>query len=175
MKRFLPSLVLAPFAASAASADDSDLPPFSDVARDYEKVVSTADGAESLYTLWTRKKDAQMLAELPSDFEKQRIFIHNVVSKGNPLAGVGLIMSGERYVYWKRIGDKLALMEPEFTSRATGSDEDKKSQAIMYTDSVVLSAPIVAKGPGGGPVIDLDVLVVKPRLAHRAWDARVRR
>ncbi len=155
--RFVPALALAGTLAPSAFAGD-DFPPFDTVADGFEKVVSTADGHKSLYTLYTREKDAQILAELPADFESQKIFIHNVVSGGNPLAGVGLLMSGEHYVYWKRIGDKLALMEPELGVRATGDNEDKKSQAMMFTDRVVASVPIVTTGPGGGPVIDLDAL-----------------
>ena len=38
-----------------------DFPPLDEVLKDYKKVVSTADGQRSYYTIWTRSKDGQML------------------------------------------------------------------------------------------------------------------
>jgi hypothetical protein len=159
--RLASTLLFAALAAGSARAQEPpEFPPFEEVVKGFEKVVSTADGKRSLYTIYKRDKDAQMLAELPADFASQKIFIHNVVAGGSPLAGVGILMSGERYVYWERIGKKLALMEPELTARSSGGIEDKKSHEIMFTDRVILSTPIVTMAPGGGPVIDLDALLV---------------
>jgi hypothetical protein len=42
------------------------LPPFKEVSDGFTQVVSTTDGEPSLYTLWIRDKDGQMLAELPA-------------------------------------------------------------------------------------------------------------
>ncbi|MHC4218036.1 MAG: zinc-dependent metalloprotease, partial [Planctomycetota bacterium] len=143
-------------AKAAGKKDKPDFPKFEDVSKDYKKVISTADG-KSLYTLYTRKKDGQVLAELPRSFEKQKVFVAYNVSGGSPFAGIQL---NDQYVYWKRFDKKLALMEPNYAYRTTGDLESKKGLARVFTDRVILDVPIVCMGPGGGPVIDLDALMV---------------
>ena len=136
---------------------DADLKPFADVAKDYEKVVSTADGQSSFYTVWTRQKDQGMLAELPRGYESQKHFIALTVASGYAYAG---LQSGDMYVYWKRIGNRLVLMEPNVDTRSTGDNESKSSVKRIFTDRVILDVPIVAIGPSGQPVIDLKDLLV---------------
>jgi len=155
------ALTAAALLLTAVPRTAGDLPPFDEVAEGFEPVGSSAVDGGALYALWVRRDDAQVLAELPAGFEEQRLFLHNVVSRGNPLAGVGILMSNDRYVHWRRIGDKLALIAPELATRASGEAEDERSLAEMYTDRVLLSVPVVADGPGGGPLIDLDELFVK--------------
>lgn len=132
-----------------------DLPKFSDVADDYEKVVSTADGERSLYTVWTRSKDSQMLIELPNGFERQKIFIAYTIAGGIPTAGV---QTGDMYAYWKQFDKRLALIEPNYAVRTSGDFESRKGHDRVFTDRVILDVPIVARGNGGGPVIDGDAL-----------------
>ncbi|MHC4711141.1 MAG: DUF5117 domain-containing protein, partial [Planctomycetota bacterium] len=143
-------------AKAAGQKDKPEFPKFEDVSKDYKKVISTADG-KSLYTLYTRKKDGQVLAELPRNFEKQKIFVAYNVSGGSPFAGIQL---NDQYVYWKRFDKKLALVEPNYAYRTTGDLESKKGLARVFTDRVILDIPIVCMGPGGGPVIDVDALMV---------------
>jgi len=137
--------------------EDSDLKPFNDVAKDYEKVVSTADGQASFYTVWTRQKDQGMLGELPRGYENQRHFIALTVASGYAYAG---LQSGDMYVYWKRLGNRLILMEPNVETRSTGDNESKSSVKRIFTDRVILDMPILAIGPSGQPVIDLKDLLV---------------
>ncbi len=137
--------------------EDKDLKPFADVSKDYEKVVSTADGQASFYTVWTRQKDQGMLAELPRGYENQKHFIALTVASGYEYAG---LQSGDMYVYWKRIGNRLVLMEPNIETRSTGDNESKSSVKRIFTDRVILDVPIAAIGPNGQPVIDMKDLLV---------------
>ncbi len=145
-------------AMSSQGGDDkkSDFPDFEDVTKDYTKVVSSLD-EKTMYTLYRRDKDGQLLAELPPNFERQRIYVGYTVAAGTPTAG---IQFSEAYVYWKRYDDKLALIEPQLGTRTTGDFESKQSAKQLFTDRVVLSVPIKTMGPGGGPVIDMDALLV---------------
>ncbi len=150
---------MAAMAAAKAKNGDKEkpeFPPFEDVSKKYKKIVSTIDG-KSLYTLYTREKDGQVLAELPRNFEGQKLFIAYTISGGSPYAGIQL---NDKHAYWKRFDKKLALMEPNYEVRTTGDLESKKGKERVFTDRVLLSVPIVAMGPGGGPVIDLDALMV---------------
>jgi hypothetical protein len=134
-----------------------DFAPFAEVSKDYEKVVSTADGAEALYTIWKRDKDGQLLAELPRGFAGQKHFIAMTVAGGDIWAG---LQGGDGVFYWKRYDKTLAMIAPNFDTRTTGDDESKAGVSQQFTDTVMLDAPIVAMGPAGQPVIDLDALLV---------------
>lgn len=123
----------------------------------FEKVVSTADGQKSFYTIWTRKSDGQMLAELPSNFNNQPFFIALTVSSGERFAG---LQAGDKYVYWRKFNNRLALIEPNVETRSTGDAESKASVKRLFTDKILLVVPILAYGPGGGPMIDMDSLLV---------------
>jgi hypothetical protein len=129
--------------------------PFAEVSKGYEKVVSTADG-QSYYSLWTKPKDGGMLAELPRGWETQRQFIAMTVSSGESYAG---LQTGDIYCYWKRLDNKLMLIEPNIGTRSTGDQESKSSVKNLFTDRVILDVPIVAMGPGGQPVIDFKALL----------------
>ncbi len=134
-----------------------ELPKFEEVSKGFRKVISTADGAASLYTIWVRDKDGQMLAELPRGYERQFHFMAMTVAGGDLWAG---LQSGDQYFYWKRYDKRLALISPNLATRTTGDQESRASVENIFTDQVILDLPIVAMGPGGQPVIDLDELLV---------------
>ncbi len=142
----------------AGKSKKDDLPSFDKVGEGFEKVISSADGSSSLYTLYVREKDGQMLAELPRNFERQKLFIATTLTGGvGPSTN---IQFGDTYAYWKRFGDRVALMESQLVTRSTGDEESKLSMDEQFTDRVILDVPIVAKGESGGVVIDMDDLLV---------------
>ena len=143
--------------SSPFSSGDAEFPPLEKVTEGYEKVVSTADGQASLYTLWVRRKDGQMLAELPRNFAMQKQFIAMTVASGELYAG---LQAGDIYAYWKPYDRRLALIEPNVETRSKGDNESKSSVQRLFTDRVILDVPIVTFVPRGGPVIDLDELLV---------------
>ena len=145
-------------AHSKAKKKKDELPKFEKVGEGYEKVVSTTDGVKPLYTLWVREKDGQMLAELPRNYERQKLYIATTIT-----AGIGAstnIQLGDTYAYWKRFGKRLALMQPNMGIRSTGDQESKLSLGEQFTDRVIVDIPIAAKGPNGGIVVDMDDLLV---------------
>ena len=162
--RFPVGILLISCMASAAPAEDAkpstkkkpDFPPHASVLSDYKKVVSTTDG-KSLYTLWQRKKDNQIYAELPRGFSSKKYFIALTVASGDRYAGLQV---GDMYVYWRRFDKRLALIAPNLDVRATGDKHASASVKRLFTDRIVLEVPIVTMGPGGGPVIDLDQMLV---------------
>jgi hypothetical protein len=133
-----------------------DFPPLEEVIKDYEKVISTADGEKSFYTVWIREKDGQVLAALPSGYENKKFFIALTIARGEEFAG---LQAGDMYVYWKRYDKRLALIEPNIEIKSTGDDESKDSIERLFTDRVILDVPIETMS-GGSPVIDMDELLV---------------
>ena len=132
-----------------------DLPPWDQVAKDYEKVNTTPDGA--FYGLYLDKKRNQLLAELPRGWESQKHYIAVTQASGGVFAG---LQGPSRYVYWKRYDKRLALIEPQLDTRSTGEVQSKNSVERLFTDRVLIDIPIVTTGPGGQPVIDLDDLFI---------------
>ncbi|MFH1716763.1 MAG: zinc-dependent metalloprotease [Planctomycetota bacterium] len=167
---------LSPVAGAADSSEGSkpeakpkpEFPPLEEVLKDYEKVISTADGERSLYTIWTREKDGQMLAALPSGYESRKFFIALTVASGEDYAG---LQAGDMYVYWKRYDKQLALIEPNLRVKSTGDQESKSSVERLFTDRVILDVPIVTMS-GGSPVIDMDALLIGQ--ASKFFGPRVR-
>jgi hypothetical protein len=135
----------------------SDFPTLEKVTEGFEKVVSTADGKPPFYTIWVRRRDGQMLAELPRDFARQKHFIALTIASGETYAG---LQAGDLYAYWKQYDKRLALIKPNVGVRSNGDNESKSSVKRLFTDRVVLDVPILTIVPRGGPVIDMDELLV---------------
>ena len=140
----------------ASGASDDGLKSWKDVSKDFEKVVSTADD-NSFYNLYLNKKTNDVLAELPRGYEKQYHFFAMTVAGGEIFAG---LQAGDLYTKWKRIGNRLALIQPQIAVRSTGDQESKDSVETVFTDRVLLDVPILSTGPSGQPVIDMDDLLV---------------
>lgn len=149
-------VLFAGFATSIHAQSSSDFPPHAKVLEGYEKVVTKAN-VKPMYTLYKRAKDNQMYAELPRTFATKKYFMAMTVASGDSYAG---LQSGEVYVYWRRYNKRLALIEPNVSIRANGDKEAASSVKRLFTDRLLLDVPIVCLGPGGGPVIDLDALLV---------------
>jgi hypothetical protein len=149
-------IALLPCLATAVAVAQQELPPFADVSKNFERVVSSAEGS-SLFGLFVNRKEEQMLAELPRGWEKMRFLIAATPSGGEIFAG---LQGPERYVFWRQYGNRLALVEPQVDVRSTGEQASKDSVQRIFTDKVLLEVPIVANGPSGQPVIDLDAMLV---------------
>ena len=141
----------------SSTSSKVEFPPSEKFTAGYEKVVSTLDGQKSFYTIWRRKKDQQLLAELPKSYAGQRHYIALTVASGDSYAG---LQAGDAYVYWRQYGKRLALIEPNLEVRSTGDNESKASVKRLFTDKVLLDVPILAMVKNGGPLIDLDALLI---------------
>ena len=154
-----PEQAQAAAAKIAAAKPSSDFPPVDKITKGYKEVKST-DGKTPYIKLWvSEKKDGQMLAELPRDYAspKHRTFIATTVSSGEQFAG---LQNSDFYIYWKKYGKRLALIAENVGIRGS-DDESKSSVERIFTDRVLLDVPILTMVPRGGPVIDLDDLLVK--------------
>ncbi|MEE9393912.1 MAG: zinc-dependent metalloprotease [Planctomycetota bacterium] len=131
---------------------------YADVTKGYKKVVSTTDGKSPLFDLWVRKKDGHTLAEFAENYAKTKYFLALTVSTGEIFAG---LHSGDRFVYLKRFDKRLAIIAPELSKRSSGNADSKTSVNRIFTDRVLADVPILCIGKRGGPVIDLDDLLLK--------------
>ncbi|HEV8544228.1 MAG TPA: zinc-dependent metalloprotease [Verrucomicrobiae bacterium] len=141
---------------TAPSVPKPDFPPSSEVMKDYQEVISTIDKSPSLFSVWVRHKDDQVLAAFPQKFEMKKFFIAMTVASGERYAG---LQAGDMYVYWKRQNDRMLLIEPNLDTRSTGDDQSKASVSRLFTDRVIADVPIVTILTNN-PVIDLRALLV---------------
>jgi len=135
-----------------------EYPPAAKVLEGFDKVVTKAN-ITPMYTLYTRVKDGQMYAELPRDFQMRKYFIATTVASGEDYAG---LQAGDLYVYWRKYDKHLALIAPNVDIRATGEREAEASVKRLFTDRVLMEVPIITMGPNGGPVIDVDQMLLNP-------------
>ncbi|MEZ6235539.1 MAG: zinc-dependent metalloprotease [Phycisphaerales bacterium] len=149
---------------SAAHAED-EFPPFEQVSDGFTAIAGPADGTAGLWRVWRRDRDAQLLGELPADYEGSRFYIVPTIAGGDSQTGVystwhPAIRQDARQHYWTRRNNLLVLMEPNLAYRTSGDAQSRAAAERVDTDRVVLSTPIVATGPNGGPVIDLDAVLL---------------
>tara|TARA_B110000495_G_scaffold116901_1_gene101475 strand:- start:152 stop:2854 length:2703 start_codon:yes stop_codon:yes gene_type:complete len=130
---------------------------FDEVNEGYTEVISTIDGSTPLFGLWKNSKEQQLLAELPRGWANKKFFI-----AVTPTAGVRFVglQGNEAYIYMKKFGDRIAFIRPEISVRSSGDKASKDGVDASFTDTVMIDVPIVATGPNGQPVIDLDSLLV---------------
>lgn len=170
VKSLLAACALGAVAMPAFAGDGEkkpDFPEWKEVSEGYQKVVSTTEG-KSLYGVWHRKKDGQVLAELPAGWAGQKHYIAMTTPTGEIFAG---LQAGDRYVYWKRFDKRMALIEPNLAVRSTGDEASKDAIGRHFVDRVLLDVPIVCMGPSGQPVIDLDEMLLGKASSFYGWSA----
>jgi hypothetical protein len=133
-----------------------EFPPAADILKGLDKVVTGAGEQAPMYTLYKRDKDARLVAELSRGYENQKIFIATTIAGGATNTGIQL---AELYAYWKRYDKKLALIEPNVSTRSNGDADSKRTEERVFTDRVVLDTQILGMGPNGSPMIDLTSLL----------------
>lgn len=158
MKWFNAPLFAALLMVGSAARGQEDFPPLADVIKGYELIASSdQQNPRGLFNVWKREKDSQVLCELPKNFAGKRYFVALTVSSGDRYAG---LQSGDWVIEWRRYDKRLAVLSPNLDIRAEGEAEAKASVKRLFTDQVLMDIPILAMGPTGGPVIDLDQLLV---------------
>jgi hypothetical protein len=148
-----------------------EYPPFPEVSKNFERVTSSPDG-QSLFGLYINRKDEQLLAELPRGWERMRFYIAATPAGGVIFSG---LQGPDRYVTWRQYGNRLALIEPQMSIRSNGEQSSKDSVRRIFTDKVLFEVPILAMGPNGAPVIDLDAMLAgqSQQLAGIGLNARL--
>ncbi|MCA9253332.1 MAG: zinc-dependent metalloprotease [Phycisphaerales bacterium] len=128
--------------------DKPDFKPFEEVTEGYELI-------EGFFPLYYNKKTDDMLAVIPSAMVGKDFLMAQSMTSGGGMTGFPL---GHRLVRWEEFNKKMILVQPELRHlKAKGSDVQDVIDRT-YTDSVLLSTPIVTKR-GGDAVIDLDSIL----------------
>lgn len=151
-----PAAAQTPRPPGLPTSSSSEFPPHTKVLDGFTKIV-TQPNVTPMYSLYVRKKDGQMYAELPRTYSMKRYFLAMTQASGDAYAG---LQNADIYVYWRRFDKRLALIQPQISTRAIGDREAASSVKRLFTDRILLDLPIVTIGPSGGPVIDLDAMLL---------------
>ena len=139
-------------------ASEGEFPAFEKVVEGLKPVASNADGSGGYWDLYEDRNKGRLLAVLPRDYDKRLMMIAGTVSGGDSQAGV---MGPTLYARWERIGNQLALVEPNFGVRTSGDQQARESIERLFTGRVVLSMPILTMAPGDRPVFDLGAMATQ--------------
>ncbi|MEK9864604.1 MAG: hypothetical protein VW804_15745, partial [Verrucomicrobiota bacterium] len=119
------------YGADNASAKTPDYPPHESVFEGYKQVISTIDQSRSLIGLFHDAKDNQLLAAFPKKYDSKKFFIALTVASGEQYAG---LQQADMYVYWKQIGKRMVLIQPNIEIRSSGDAESKSSIQRLFTE-----------------------------------------
>ncbi len=158
-------LVLGPTVKAA------DYPPFDKLIEGYTKVEPPSDEPRSMYTIYIKKNEGQVLLELPKSYSSKKYFFGLTVASGQVFAG---LQAGDFYVQWRQYNKRLALIAPNMSVRSGGDKESRDSVNRLFTGRVLLDLPILTMSPRGGPVIDGDQLLVGNAATFFGSDGRSR-
>ncbi len=146
-----------------------DYPAFDKVIEGYKKIEPTNDETQSLYTLYVKENEGELLIELPKNYATKNYFIGLTVASGQLYAG---LQAGDFYVQWREYNKRLALIAPNTRIRSSGDKESKDSVDRLFTGQVLLDLPILTVSPRGGPVIDGDQMLVANASVFFGGDGR---
>lgn len=154
---------------SAGTVLGADFPPFDKVVEGYTKIDPPADASATMYTVYIKENEGQLLFELPKNYGTKKYFIGLTVASGQQFAG---LQAGDYYVEWRQYNNRLALIEPNMRIRSGGDNESKDSVNRLFTGRVLVDLPIITMSPRGGPVIDGDALLVSNASVFFGADGR---
>ena len=156
LKFFCVGLLIATL-GGVSTARAEDYPAFDKVVEGYKKIEPPSDETQSLYTLYVKENEGELLIELPKNYATKNYFIGLTIASGQTFAG---LQAGDFYVQWREYNKRLALIAPNMRVRSGGDRESKDSVDRLFTGQVLLDLPILTISPRGGPVIDGDQLLV---------------
>ncbi|MEZ6317234.1 MAG: hypothetical protein R3B49_00570 [Phycisphaerales bacterium] len=137
--RAVPVVLAAAFlTASPVWAGDDEQPPFEKGDRGVRQGSVDRRQRVAMWTIYERRKDAQLIAELPKDFEGKEIQWIPTVAGGDRETGVYSIYHREvgipgPTVFWEQRGDRLALIQPDYDDRTTGDAESRRRRPSAST------------------------------------------
>jgi hypothetical protein len=121
--------------------------------QDFNQLTQGAKTHEGFITL--HEKDQHLYAEIKPQQLEQPILAPMVIARGSANAGQPLNFGDEWVLEFRRVGDNLQLIRKNIHFTAPAGSALEKAVKQNYTDSILMSLPILSISPkGGGLVID---------------------
>jgi hypothetical protein len=121
--------------------------------QDFNELTRNAKTYEGYITL--HEKDQHLYAEIKPMVLEQPILAPMMIARGSANAGRPLNFGDEWVLMFHRVGDNLQLIRKNIHFTAPQGTPLDKAVKQNYTDSILLSLPILSISPrGGGLVVD---------------------
>ncbi len=137
-----------PASTGSSAAQAAPQPAHVALLKDAEKI----DGLLTLY-----RKNQTVYAELTSgDYSSEFLVLISIakgIGRGYLLGGMSW---GDDWVWqFRKVDDKVHVIRKNVRFKAKKVSPEESALSFAYTDSVLFSLPIAAKGPKGGDLVDL--------------------
>ena len=146
-------LVLCFQAAMVAADEKSEATPAKkkDKFKDFKKLVEDATVYDGLFTL--HHKDDHLYAEIKNSQLKKMYLAPMAIARGMASAGTPLNFGDEWILMFRRAGDNIQVVRKNIRYEAPKDTPLAKAVEQNYTDSILLSLPILAKNSAKQSVV----------------------
>lgn len=139
------------------------------VAADYAPMSQVIPEAERLGGPITtyRKKDSLYWELTGSQYDADYICVISIargIGTADVYGGQSIAYGNDMIWRFRKVEDRVQLVRRNYRYRADDGP-DKEALRVAFTDSVVFSLPIVARGPQGGDVVDVTSLFMSDSLS----------
>jgi len=155
-------MVMAQGAPSTTDKDKKDTPstteskPSTSPAA-YASILKDAPPKSGLWTVY--QKGQNLYWEInSSDYSAEYIVLISIsrgIGQGQILGGMSWGFGDDWVWQFRKIGDNVHVIRKNVRFKANANSPESRAVAAAYTDSVLFSLPIAAKGPKGGDLVDL--------------------
>jgi hypothetical protein len=133
--------------ANAPSSPPNPPPKF----RDFNEVTRGTERFEGFYTLY--KTNETVYGEIKPPQLDQAFIAPMAIARGLASAGQPLNFGDEWILVFRRVGDRIELLRRNIHYKAPENTSLQKAVRQNYTDSVLMSLPIVTINPAGQGVL----------------------
>jgi hypothetical protein len=124
---------------------------------EHVRILKDAKAVSGLWNL--HQKGEKLYWEIGSgDYSAEYIVLISIsrgIAQGQLLGGMSWGFGDDWVWQFRKIGENVHVIRKNVRFKATANSPESKAVAAAYTDSVLFSLPIVAKGPKGGDLVDL--------------------
>jgi hypothetical protein len=146
----------------------------SSTSRDTPKPLSeVAPGTTQITGMITLHKHRNKLyAELTSANLNTDYLIAMAIARGTGASAIGgyTLGFGDDWLWqFRKVDDRIQVVRRNIRYKADSGTPESKAVEIAYSDSILYSLPIVARGPNNGDVIDFDAIFMTdlPRIGSQ--------
>jgi hypothetical protein len=138
-------------AAATESKPSTPTPP------PYASILKDAQPKSGLWTVY--QKGQNLYWEIsPSDYSAEYIVLISIsrgIGQGQILGGMSWGFGDDWVWQIRKIGENVHVIRKNVRFKANANSPESKAVAAAYTDSVLFSLSIAAKGPKGGDLVDV--------------------
>ncbi|MDO5581443.1 MAG: zinc-dependent metalloprotease [Planctomycetia bacterium] len=150
---------------STTSSSQGKLPEFKTIAPE----ATPVPGLLNFY----RHKNKLYMEAASGDLNTDFIIIISIakgIGRAPLLAGWSWDFGDDMLWQFRKVDDRIQIVRRNFRHQANSGTPEAKAVSIAFTDSILFSLPILAKGPKGGDIIDLTSIFMSdlPQISSQA-------